>query len=105
MHDFMVNNLRCAALARMGMGKSSATLWAIDTLMLSGDVNKVLVLAPLRVARSTWPEEVQKWDQFKHFKVQTIVGNLDQRKAALRNDKADIYCVNYDVVPWLVEHL
>jgi len=103
MVDFGLDHDRCMLLARMGMGKSSAVLSIIDALLLASEVRKTLVVAPLRVARSTWPEEAQKWAEFAHLKVQPIVGTLDQRKAALRNDKADIYCVNYDVLPWLVD--
>lgn len=94
---------RCAVLARMGMGKSSATLQTIDALLMAGLVRRVLVIAPLRVARSTWPEEAVKWEQFAHLTVQPIVGDLATRKAALLNDRADIYTVNYDVLAWLVE--
>ena len=103
MVNFALDHERCMLLARMGMGKSSAVLSAIDTLLIASDVRRALVLAPLRVARSTWPEEGAKWQEFEHLKVQTIVGTLDQRKAALRNDKADIYTCNYDVLPWLVD--
>lgn len=90
-------------LARMGMGKTTALLRIIDILMMAGMIKKSIVFAPLRVARSTWPEEAKKWEEFAHLKVQPIVGTLDERKAALRNDKADIYTANYDIVPWLVE--
>lgn len=103
MVDFALNHNRCMLLARMGMGKSSAVLSAIDALLIASEVRRALVLAPLRVARSTWPEEAAKWQEFEHLKVQPIVGTLEQRKAALRNDKADIYTCNYDVLPWLVE--
>jgi hypothetical protein len=103
MVNFALDHERCMLLARMGMGKSSAVLSVIDTLLIASDVRRALVLAPLRVARSTWPEEAAKWQEFEHLKVQTIVGTLDQRKAALRNDKADIYTCNYDVLPWLVD--
>ena len=103
MIEFGLAHERCAELARMGMGKSSAVLAITDALILSSQVKRHLVIAPLRVARSTWPEEVGKWEQFKHLKVQTILGTQDQRKAALRNDKADIYTINYDNLQWLIE--
>jgi SNF2 family DNA or RNA helicase len=103
MIGFGLANKRCALLARMGMGKTSAVMSVCDTLLLADEVKRPIVFAPLRVARSTWPEEAAKWEQFAHLKVQPIVGTLDQRKAALRNDKADIYTSNYDVLPWLVD--
>jgi hypothetical protein len=105
MIDFALSHKRCNILARMGMGKSSAILAALDALMLSGAVNKPLVLAPLRVARSTWPEEARKWEQFEYMKIQPIVGQIDARKKALLNTDAEIFTVNYDVLPWLVSHL
>jgi SNF2 family DNA or RNA helicase len=103
MIDFGLKHERCMLLARMGMGKTSAVLAVTDALLMAGSIRRNLVIAPLRVARSTWPEEIAKWEQFAHLKVQPIVGTLDERKAALRNDKADIYTVNYDVVPWLID--
>lgn len=96
---------RCALWAGMGMGKSSATLAAIDALLTAGSVRRVLVLAPLRVARSTWPDEVQKWAEFRHLRVQTILGSADERKAALRNRSADVFTMNYDNLVWLIEYL
>lgn len=103
MIQFGLDVPRGSLLARMGMGKSSATLAIADALLLSSTVRKVLVTAPLRVARSTWPDEREKWEQFKHLKMQPIVGTAAERKAALRNDKADIYTVNYENLPWLVD--
>ena len=103
--DFGVEHKRCNLLARMGMGKTPAVLEIHDRLRLLGEVGKHLVTAPLRVARSTWPEEPVKWHEFAHLKVQPITGTKDQRIAALRNDKADIYTINYENLPWLVEHL
>lgn len=69
MVNHALDNPRCALFAGMGMGKTSGTLLIIDMLLVSGHVNKVLVLAPLRVARGTWPDEVGKWHQFQHLKV------------------------------------
>lgn len=96
---------RCALWAGMGMGKTSATFGIVDIARLAGEAKRTLVLAPKRVARSTWPDENQKWEDFAHLKVQPILGSADERKAALRNDKADIYTINYDNIPWLVEQL
>lgn len=104
MIDIMLNHERAAVLARMGMGKSSASLEAVDRLIIAEGVLP-LITAPLRVARSTWPEEGRKWAEFAHLKIQPIVGTLDERKAALQNTKADVYTVNYDVIPWLVDYL
>jgi SNF2 family DNA or RNA helicase len=63
----------------------------------------VLVLAPLRVARSTWPEEARKWQHLAGMNVMPIVGTERERQAALRMD-AQVYATNYEQLPWLVEH-
>ena len=90
----------------MGLGKTAGLLDAIDLKMLEGrDLFPVLVSAPKRVARGVWPAEVTKWDQFNHFKVQKILGTAKQRIAALKAPRADIYTINYDNLPWLMETL
>jgi len=105
MVHFPLAHDRCNILARPGMGKSSATLSTVDTLLFSGCGTRALVTAPLRVARSTWLEEGQKWTEFAHLKIQPIVGTQDERVTALRNDKADIYTVNYENIPWLIDRI
>lgn len=95
---------RCALFVPMGMGKTSSVLMAITILLLSGSARKVLILAPLRVARSTWPDEVGKWADFAHLRVSAIVGSPAERLAALRAP-ADIYTINYDNLVWLTEAL
>lgn len=105
MIHFGLTNRRCNILARPGLGKSSSTLATIDAYMLAGEVKRTLVVAPLRVARSTWPEEGQKWNEFAHLKIQPIVGDQSVRIAALRNDKADIHTCNFEVLPWLIDRI
>ena len=100
--DHVLDTPRCAIFAGMGSGKSSSTLLALDALSLS-EGHPVLILAPLRVATSTWPEEVMKWDQFRGLSVVPIVGDERQRKAALAID-APIYTTNYEQLPWLVAY-
>lgn len=88
----------------MGLGKTVATLTAIDELMFNRcEVSKVLVIAPLRVARDTWSDEVVKWDHLQHLRVSVVIGNEAQRKKALAK-KADIYTINRENVVWLVTH-
>jgi SNF2 family DNA or RNA helicase len=101
----LLDNPRSALHARMGMGKTVISLSLIDALLMADEVERVLVLAPLRVARSTWPEEGQKWEQFAHLKFQTIIGAEEERTRALRNDKAQIYTINYDNIQWLMDRL
>lgn len=96
---------RPALWAGMGTGKTSATLAAIDLLHMVGDMTKpVLVVAPLRVAKFTWPDEVKKWDGFSGLEVVPIVGDQPARRAALRRD-APIFTTNYEQLPWLVDQL
>lgn len=90
---------RCNAFVPMGLGKTVSTLKALDHLSLTED-GPTLVLAPLRVAQSTWPDEVKKWGI--DLPVTPIVGNASQRAQALREDSA-IYTTNYENVPWLIE--
>lgn len=85
----------------MGMGKTVSTLTAIDNLIFLGEVNKVLVIAPLRVAEDTWSTEVDKWDHLKHLRISKILGTKKQREEALNKD-ADIYVTNRENVDWLV---
>lgn len=94
---------RCAVWAGMGTGKTSSTLTAIDALQLAGDGSPVLVLAPLRVCTSTWPEEVSKWAHLSDLRVVPVTGSEKERQAALRNE-APIYATNYENLPWLVDH-
>lgn len=88
----------------MGLGKTVTTLTALRDLMLDDlQVSKALVIAPLRVARDTWPAEVEKWDHLSDLDVSVIVGTAKERTAAL-NHSAMIYVVNRENVRWLVEY-
>jgi len=100
--DHMLDIDRGAVWAGMGMGKTVSTLNAIDVRQAI-DNRPVLVLAPLRVARSTWPDEARKWAHLRHLSVMPIVGSERERIAALKYD-ANIYTTNYEQIPWLVEH-
>lgn len=100
--NYILRHKRCAVWAGMGLGKTSATLEAICRIKLKRPGLKVLIVAPLRVAQSTWPDEIKKWDNFKHFKVSVICGNQRERLQALF-ETADIYTTNYENIPWLVD--
>lgn len=102
--DFILDHKRCNLFVPMGMGKTLSTLTALDLLMLVEDVTPVLVLAPLRVAASTWPDEIKKWPHLRHLRISVVVGTPAERRAALRA-KADIYCMNYDNLVWLDDEL
>lgn len=91
-----------ALLIDMGLGKTSITLTAISNLLYdSFEVEKVLVIAPLRVARNTWTDEIKKWDHLSYLSYSKVVGSEEERLTALRR-KADIYIINRENVDWLV---
>lgn len=100
--NYIVEHPRCAVWAGMGVGKSISTLNAIDTVMMLEDV-KVLIVAPLRVARTTWPDEVRKWRHLRHLRMVTITGSAKERERAAKIP-ADIYTTNFECLPWLVEY-
>ena len=83
----------------MGLGKTVITLTALKELNLS----KVLIIAPLRPAISTWPDEVKKWDHLAGLTISTVTGDAKHRIAALEAD-ADLYTINRENIPWLVEY-
>lgn len=91
-----------AVLLDMGMGKTAITLMAVEYLMYEQfEVYKVLVVCPLRVTR-TWKDEIEKWEQLSGTRYSIVTGTAAQRKKALEAD-ADIYIINRENVPWLVE--
>lgn len=100
---FIEDNPVAAVFLDMGMGKTSIVLTAILHLMYEQfEVNRVLIIGPLRVARTTWPEEIKKWDHMKGIRYSVMVGSAAERMAALEAD-ADIYIINRENVPWLVQ--
>lgn len=89
----------------MGLGKTVITLTAIEQLLYdSFTVNKVLIVAPLRVAESTWSDEVDKWEHLQGTRIIQILGDVKKREAALQ-ENAYVYTINRENVPWLVKRL
>ena len=94
-----------ALFLAMGLGKTVTTLTAINDLMYdSFEVSRVLIIAPLRVARDTWPAEIEKWEHLSNLTYSVAVGTAEERKAALRM-QADIYIINRENVQWLIEEM
>lgn len=94
-----------AVILEMGLGKTVITLTAIaDLLFDSFEVSRILVIAPLRVARDTWPSEIGKWDHLSHLTFAVAVGSPAERKAAIEAH-ADITIINRENVDWLVENM
>ena len=101
--DYIETHPIATVFLDMGLGKTSITLTAINNLLFdSFEVHKVLVIAPLRVARDTWTAEVDKWDHLQNLICSVAVGTEVERKAALMRP-ADIYIINRENVQWLVE--
>ena len=100
--DFILEHPVSAILLDMGLGKSVIALTAIFDLTLDSFlIRKVLVIAPLRVARDTWPAEIEKWDHLRGLTYTVAVGNEHERKAALMQ-RAQVYIINRENVEWLV---
>lgn len=92
-----------AILLDMGLGKTSITLSAVaDLLFDSFEVSKVLVIAPLRVAKTTWKDEIQKWEHLNILEYSIVTGTEAERLSAL-NKQADIYIINRENIQWLIE--
>ena len=91
-----------AVLLDMGLGKTSITLTALNNLLFdSFEVRRILVIAPLRVARNTWGAEIEKWDHLDSLQYSVAVGTETERLSALRKP-ADIYLINRENVQWLI---
>lgn len=102
--DRLVADPRVALFLDMGLGKTIITLSAIYQLKYSRfAVRKVLIIAPKKVAEATWQREAAKWDGVRILRMQTVLGTRARRLKAL-NTPADIYIINRENVPWLVEH-
>ena len=100
--NFILEHPVAAVLLEMGLGKSVITLTAIYELMLNRfEVQKVLVIAPLRVARDTWPAEIEKWEHLEGLTYSVAIGMEAERLAALRCP-AHLYLINRENVDWLI---
>lgn len=101
--DFIIKNPTAAVFLEMGLGKSVIALTAILELCLERfEISRVLAIAPLRVARDTWPAEIQKWDHLKDLTYSVAVGTANERRAALRQ-KTFVHIINRENVQWLIE--
>lgn len=94
---------RCLLFLDMGLGKTVSTLTAIQNLICHGEVDRVLVIAPKKIAESTWSTEAAKWDHL-FLRVSAVTGDPRHRVAALGRE-ADIYVIGRDSVTWLADHL
>lgn len=102
--SFLLANSRSMLVADPGLGKTSITMNALNLLKLaSGRHFPALVWAPKRVAEVVWTGEQQKWDCFRDLSIIKVMGPEDVRRDALKRAVADVYIINYDLAPWLVD--
>ena len=99
---FIEENEESAVFLECGLGKSVITLTAIKNLMARGEVSRVLVVAPLRVGKTTWPEEIGKWDHLAGLTYAVAIGSVAERLSAVKA-KADITNINRENVEWLID--
>jgi SNF2 family DNA or RNA helicase len=99
---FIKDNHRGLVFAGMGTGKTPSTLDALADLLLFGEAKHILILAPKRVALSTWPGELRKFSNLSHLEMAVAVGSPSERAAALAK-RAQITVCTYDLIPWLIE--
>ena len=101
--DYILNHPVAAIFLDCGLGKTAITLTAIEKLMFDDfEISKVLIVAPLRVAKVTWSDEIQKWDHLSLLTYSVAVGNEQERLQALKKS-AGIYIINRENLQWLVE--
>ena len=100
---FILDNKRVFLMLQMGLGKTVSTLTAVSDLLDSFSTNRVLVVAPLRVANSVWHSEAKNWQHTSHLKVVRATGTEKQRISAL-TVSSDIVCINRENIKWLVEY-
>lgn len=100
---FIEEHQEALLILEMGLGKTVISLTAIEDLMYdSFEVQKALVIAPLRVARDVWPQEKELWSHTRHLRMSVMIGSVKERVIALKAD-ADIYVINRENVKWLVD--
>lgn len=102
--EWIIEKRNSALWMEMGLGKTVCTLTALDELFDSFLIGKVLIIAPLRVAKTTWPDEIRKWKHTENMPYSVITGTPKQRIKALQS-KAPIHIVNFDNIVWLVKYV
>ncbi|AUR82032.1 SNF2 family protein [Vibrio phage 1.017.O._10N.286.55.C11] len=100
--QFIKDTDKCALWLGLGMGKTLTSLTAIADLSDSFDVSKTLIVAPLRVANTTWHKELKSWEHTRNLTYRICTGNVKMRTANLMRD-ADIYIINRENIKWLVD--
>lgn len=100
----IINDKAVGLFLDMGLGKTVITLTAVNDLKYNRfEIQRCLVIAPKKVAEATWSKEAEKWDHLKHLRISKILGTESKRIRAV-NTPADVYVINRENVPWLVDH-
>lgn len=100
----IINDSAVGLFLDMGLGKTVITLTAVNDLKYNRfEIQRCLVIAPKKVAEATWSKEAEKWDHLKHLRISKILGTESKRIRAV-NTPADVYVINRENVPWLVDH-
>ena len=99
--EFIINTPFCACFSDMGFGKTAAVTTAIEKLFRLGEVRRVLIVTTLRVARNTWPDEIQEWAHTSYLKFAVLTGDAGTRLAAARGPE-QIHIINQENFVWLV---
>lgn len=106
--EYTINKIlevpKIACILDMGLGKTVSALTAMDELMFNRlELDKVLVIAPLKVARDTWPDEIKKWDHLKNLRVAVMAGAKEEERLKALDSRSDIYTINRENTQWLID--
>ena len=102
--DFIKSHPASALFLDMGLGKTVTTLTAISDLIDECEVNKVLVIAPKKVAEATWAQEAEHWSHLAHLETSVVLGDAKRRQDALAR-KADVYITSRDLFVWVLTYM
>lgn len=102
--EFAHSQPKCGLFLDMGLGKTTTSLTIASDFLDNFFINRVLIIAPLRVANTVWKQEAEKWEHLKHLNVDICTGPTQQRISALNSD-ADIHVINRENVLWLAENV
>ena len=100
--QFIKDVPKCGLFIDLGMGKTLTSLTAVADLSDSMDINKTLIIAPLRVANTVWHKEIKSWEHIKHLSYSICTGSEKDRLQGLMKN-ADVYIINRENIKWLVD--
>jgi len=101
--DVVLNKKKCALFLDMGLGKTTTTLTAIHDLYYNFSVERILIIAPLKVANNVWHKEAQKWEHLQDLDIAIATGSVNERLSTINLNKT-ITVINKENIPWLIEN-